>query len=324
MNNRYNKPIPCGWFAIEYSKDLAPKDVKPLTYFGRDLVLFRTESGEAVILDAHCPHLGAHLGHGGEVHGESIACPFHAWEFDGRGFCTKVPYAKNMPPKVVDKQAIGRYPVVEVNQMIWAWYHPEGAAPMWEVERHAELHSDEWTPMDTYDWQINSIIQETGENAVDIAHFVTVHGSPEMPDGKVTIEGYRRWTIMDSQQHAIDEQGNVDLSGENYDQGRLETYSFGPGQTFQKFSRMFDIVMMGTITPIDDQNIHMRFSFSMPKQQTSEHTLYANAFRDEIVRQVGQDIPIWENKVYLEEPTRCDGDGPIARYRKWFDQFYAA
>ena len=82
--------------------------------------------------------------------------------------------------------------------------------------------------------------------------------------------------------------------------------------------------MMGTITPIDDQNIHMRFNFSMPKQQSGEHNLYANAFRDEIVRQVGQDIPIWENKVYLEHPTLCDGDGPIAKYRKWFEQFYAA
>lgn len=324
MNNRYKKPIPCGWFAIEYSKELAPKDVKPLKYFGRDLVLFRTESGEAVLLDAHCPHLGAHLGHGGQVKGESIACPFHAWEFNGEGFCTKVPYAKNMPPKVDGKQAIGNYPVVELNQMIWAWYHPQGVAPLWEVERHAELHSDEWTEMDVFDWRINSIIQETGENAVDIAHFVTVHESPEMPDGHVTIDGYKRSTLMDSLQHAIDEEGNVDLSGENYDQGRLETYSFGPGQTYQKFSRMFDIVMMGTITPIDDQNIHMRFNFSMPKQQSGEHTLYANAFRDEIVRQVGQDIPIWENKVYLEHPTLCDGDGPIAKYRKWFEQFYAA
>jgi 3-ketosteroid 9alpha-monooxygenase subunit A len=43
-----------------------------------------------------------------------------------------------------------------------------------------------------------------------------------------------------------------------------------------------------------------------------------------IVHQVNQDIPIWENKVYLEEPTLCDGDGPIAKYRKWFKQFYVA
>jgi hypothetical protein len=26
--------------------------------------------------------------------------------------------------------------------------------------------------------------------------------------------------------------------------------------------------------------------------------------------QVEQDIPIWENKIYLENPLLCDGDGP--------------
>ncbi|MBW2939934.1 Rieske 2Fe-2S domain-containing protein [Zhongshania aquimaris] len=324
MGTRYDKPIPFGWFAIEYTSQLQIGDVKPLRYFGRDLVLFRTESGVASLLNGHCPHLGAHLGHGGVVKGESISCPFHAWEYNGEGFCTKVPYAKNMPPKFDGKQAIVRYPVVECNQMIWAWYHPEGIEPLWEVEPHPELHSAEWTPMDVYDWKFNSIIQETGENAVDIAHFVTVHSSPEMPVGEVTISGYQRSTVMDSLTEAIDEFGNIDRSGENFDMGRLVTSSYGPGQTYQKFSRLFEIVMMGTVTPIDDQSMHMRFSFSMPKQQSDEHKLYANAFRDEIVHQVEQDIPIWENKVYLDDPTLCDGDGPIAKYRKWFQQFYVA
>jgi phenylpropionate dioxygenase-like ring-hydroxylating dioxygenase large terminal subunit len=324
MSKRYDKPIPLGWFAIGYSAELAVGDVKPLRYFGRDLVLFRTESGEATLLNAHCPHLGAHLGHGGVVKGESISCPFHAWEFNGEGYCTKVPYAKNMPPKVDGKQAIGRYPVAERTQMIWAWYHPEGAEPSFEVHTIAELHSPEWTDVDTFEWEINSIIQETGENAADIAHFVTVHNSPEMPQGVVTMNGHTRCTLMDSKQEAMDEFGNIDRSGQSYDEGRLEAWSYGPGLTYQKFSRLFDVVMMGTITPIDDQNIHMRFCFTLPKQQSDEHTLYANAFRDEIVHQVNQDIPIWENKVYLEEPTLCDGDGPIAKYRKWFKQFYVA
>ena len=36
-----------------------------------------------------------------------------------------------------------------------------------------------------------------------------------------------------------------------------------------------------------------------------------------------QDIPIWNHKTYVEDPILCDGDGPIAKYRKWFSQFYA-
>lgn len=323
MTKRYDKPIPYGWYAIEYSSQLAVGEVKPLHYFGRELVLFRTESGEARVLDAYCPHLGAHLGHGGSVKGESISCPFHGWEFNGAGKCTEIPYAKRMPPKVDGKQAIGSYPIEETNQMIWAWYHPQNVAPLFEMETVEEFHSDQWLPMDTFDWTINTIPQETGENAADIAHFVTVHQSVGMPDAKVTMDGHKRITLMESEIQAIDELGNVDRSGENTAAGKLESWNLGPGFTYQKFSRMFDIVMVGTVTPIDEENIHLRFNFTLPKEQSAEHKLYAEGFRDEVVFQVGQDIPIWEHKTYLESPILCDGDGPIAKYRKWFQQFYA-
>ena len=55
-------PMPNGWFALEWSRDLHIGDVKPIEYFGEELVLFRTRSGEARVLDPFCPHLGAHLG----------------------------------------------------------------------------------------------------------------------------------------------------------------------------------------------------------------------------------------------------------------------
>jgi hypothetical protein len=64
---------PRGWFVIQFSDELGRGDVKPLRYFGKDLVLFRTESGKPAILDAYCPHLGAHLGHGGKVARPSAA-----------------------------------------------------------------------------------------------------------------------------------------------------------------------------------------------------------------------------------------------------------
>jgi 3-ketosteroid 9alpha-monooxygenase subunit A len=35
-----------------------------------------------------------------------------------------------------------------------------------------------------------------------------------------------------------------------------------------------------------------------------------------------QDIEIWETKIYRNDPVLCDGDGPITKLRKWYDQFY--
>jgi hypothetical protein len=55
---------PRGWFQVAYSDEVEPGKVLLLKYFGKDLVAFRAESGSLSALDAHCPHLGAHLGHG--------------------------------------------------------------------------------------------------------------------------------------------------------------------------------------------------------------------------------------------------------------------
>ena len=55
-------PIPFGWYAVAFSDELSIKEVKPLYFFAKDLVLYRTETGIPVLLDAFCPHLGAHLG----------------------------------------------------------------------------------------------------------------------------------------------------------------------------------------------------------------------------------------------------------------------
>jgi len=96
---RFTPPIPNGWFQVAFSHELEPGAVKPLRYFDKDLVAFRTEAGAISVLDAHCPHLGAHLGHGGKVKGGSIECPFHAWQFGTDGKCTAVPYAEHVPRK---------------------------------------------------------------------------------------------------------------------------------------------------------------------------------------------------------------------------------
>ena len=80
-------PIPFGWFCVMLSEELAAKEVKTFHVFGRDWVLFRGEDDKVGMTDPYCPHLGAHLGYGGEVVGNNIRCPFHHWEYDAEGWC---------------------------------------------------------------------------------------------------------------------------------------------------------------------------------------------------------------------------------------------
>jgi hypothetical protein len=122
---------------------------------------------------------------------------------------------------------------------------------------------------------------------------------------------------------AMDEEtGEVDLEGEEITFGHLVTKSIGPGQTVQYLKTYFDTIMVGAITPIDNQRVHLRFCFSQPETDSEDEQAMARGQIDATVFQVNQDIPIWENKRYQSDPILCDGDGPINKYRKWFRQFY--
>ena len=313
-------PIPFGWFAVAYSNELEVGEVRPTFLFGQHQALFRTESGEARMLEAFCPHLGAHLGHGGKVMGERLACPFHGWQLDGDGVVKEVPYAETMPRRAQEGACLHSYPVQERNQMIWAWYHPRRIEPTFELEDIPEFADPDWTELETYEWEIESHIQETGENAVDIAHFVYVHSARTMPKADITLDGCRRVTEMVSLSPKIGEDGTIDLS--KTEDSHLISRNWGPGMSCQTFDRAFKTVMMGTMTPVTNNKLILRFAFTKPRNLSEQFTVLTDGLVAETVRQVGHDIEIWKHKLYRDDPILCDGDGPVAKYRQWFRQFY--
>jgi phenylpropionate dioxygenase-like ring-hydroxylating dioxygenase large terminal subunit len=322
MSKRFPMPIPHGWYAVSYSDELAVGESRAVTYFGRELVIFRTESGQARLLDAYCPHLGAHLGYGihentgggGRIEGESIVCPFHGWKFNGEGECTEVPYARNMPPKITQQKCLTSYPITETNQVIWAWYHPQDEAPLWQVLDHDEANSEDWAPLQRYEWEMNTHPQEMAENAADPAHFLFVHRTASMPEWETVYEGPMSRGIQRAKMPTP--RGEVD--------GAIHTGSMGPGQGFTKFEGIADTFLMGLTTPIDEDRIQLRFAFTQPKVNGEVKTGGVNAgIIANIVGQLEEDKPIWEHKVYRPLPVLCDGDGPIAKFRKWYSQFYS-
>jgi nitrite reductase/ring-hydroxylating ferredoxin subunit len=313
-------PIPFGWFAVAYSNELAPGEVRPTFLFGEHQALFRTESGEARMLEAFCPHLGAHLGQGGKVVGEQLACPFHGWQLDGDGVVREVPYAEAMPRRAQEGACLYSYPVQERNQMIWAWYHPRRIEPTFELEDIPEFSDPDWSELETYEWEIESHIQETGENAVDIAHFVYVHSARTMPKANITLDGCRRVTEMVSLSPKIGADGTIDLS--KTEDSHLISRNWGPGMSCQTFDRAFKTVMMGTMTPVTNNKLILRFAFTKPRDLSEQFTVLTDGLVAETVRQVGHDIEIWKHKLYRDDPILCDGDGPVAKYRQWFRQFY--
>ncbi|MDJ0865112.1 MAG: Rieske 2Fe-2S domain-containing protein [Myxococcota bacterium] len=310
MAREFPFPIPNGWFGVAFRDELAPGQVKPIHYFGEDLVLWRGDDGVARVLDAHCPHLGAHLGHGGTVEGDAIRCPFHGWLWDGAGSCREIPYAKRIPPKA----RMRRWEVRERGNLILVWRHAAGEPPSFEVPDVPEFESDAWTDPERREWIVRSRNQELAENTVDEAHFHFVHRTNTVPETEsATIEGHLL--------HVVSRNRVETPRGEQTGHIDIQAHGFGYGTT--RFSGIADLLVVTSGAPIDDERVHMRLQFAVKKLADSDATRgVGKAFISEIERQFGQDIPIWENKIHLERPLLCDGDGPIALLRQWAQQFY--
>ena len=308
MSIDFPHPVPCGWFAVSASQDLPPGEVRAIAYVGRALVLFRTDSGRAQVFDAYCPHLGAHLGHGGRVVSETLQCPFHAWRFEVDGRCAAIPYAKREPASARARP----YPTIEQNGFVWIWFDPRGAPPAFALPELSEFASPDWVESFRHTWTIRTQIQEMGENGVDSAHFPAVHGSVDVPRSEVSVEGSRRKAVQYT--HLDTPKGRAS--------NVIEVHSIGMGFGFTRFTGICDTVSMNLMTPIDAESTE--FTVVFLQRQGDRREGVARAICRDLERQVNEDIPIWENKRYLPRPTLCDGDGPIAEYRRWCAQFYRA
>jgi len=306
MSVHFPHPIPTSWYAVAESADLAPRQVRALEYFGRQLVLFRTESGKAQVLDAYCPHLGAHLGIGGTVEGESLACPFHGWRFNKTGSCVDVPYAKRVPNGARARQ----YPTLERNGFVWAWYDPNNAEPSFDVPILEQVDSPDWEESARHTWRVATQIQEMGENGVDSAHFPTVHGSIAVPNADVTENGAHRRAIQYTEVN----------TSKGVTKNTIDVNTFGMGFGYTHFVSICETLSLNLMTPIDAESTE--FSVVFLQRSDAKGRGVAQAICRDLVQQVGEDIPIWENKLYRENPVLCDGDGPIAAYRRWCMQFY--
>jgi len=300
---------PTGWFFIDFSAELEAGQVKPVQAFGQELVLFRAEDGTAALLDAFCPHMGAHLGHGGTVESGGVKCPFHAWVFGQDGNCKDIPYAKKIPPKAKVKP----WTIQEVNGMIMAWHHIDGEAPGWEVPVVPELSDPEWSEPVRRNWKIRTHNQEMGENTVDVAHFRYLHGTKNYPEAVVEF-GY---PLMHMRAETLMATPKGDATGV------IESHVYGFGMALNRFLGLADTLLIATQTPIDDEIIDVTFNFYVKKMGNDDITRgVGKAFVDEVSRQLEQDIPVWENKIYVHPPMLAAGDGPVGKYRKWSKQFY--
>lgn len=321
--------FPNGWYAVTSLEELAKKKVLPIKALGRDMVAFKTESGAISVLDAHCPHQGAHLGHGGTIRGETIECPFHKWCFDTSGKCEKVPYSSCTPKG--KKSELHVYPITERQGMILIYYSSDYSAPTWEVADFAkDLEGGNWTSPRYTEIMMKTHIQEFAENAIDVPHFHPVHGSEEnsveldktQPFG-ANLEFDANLVYPGSGIGQFGKKVGVHLHWRFSGLGVFDNHVTLKGLPMELRQYFF-------FTPVDEENVRLQIALRVNKDKINLFTpfrylivkLIEKQNRKILIRNFEEDRAIWENKKFREHPLLCPGDGPVPHLRTWMKQFY--
>lgn len=327
MNAAQLYPYPSGWYAVGFSKELKPGEIKAISFMDKELVLYRTESGQAVVSDAFCPHLGAHFAKGGKIIGEEIQCPFHGFRFDCSGTCTATGYETKAPPKAKLKQ----WPTDEKNGVITVYHHTEGAEPSWHIP---DMDTTAWSELATAEYELQSHPQETTENIVDVGHFTWVHGYDGVTVNSETEANDHIMTVeygFDRAGRELGRSGKIRVNFKANAHGLV--YSFVETDIPKLGIKTLNFVLP---TPVGNGKVKLHLGMVITEMQSASklHPLAAIVPRTPLsklilkaafkgyCKDVLADFDIWNNKVHIPQPPIAKGDGPIPLFRKWTKQFY--
>jgi phenylpropionate dioxygenase-like ring-hydroxylating dioxygenase large terminal subunit len=317
---------PTGWFMVAWSDEIPTGTVKPLKYFGGHQVAYRTDAGELVMLDAHCPHLGAHLGHGGKVKDDCIVCPYHGWGYGPDGVNRFIPYEDR--PNV--SHSLRKWPVVEHHGCVFVWHDPAGGPPRWEMPNLFTCLPD--LPADEADYYRSypemSVKYEgepvhpqiTLENAPDTVHFEHVHRATVTPrllhwevDGPFYkgIGGFPVPTPDGGERMAL----------------KNHSISCGVGGSYSIFEGSYHYRLIFFTTPVDDATSDMFYSIWWPRDPGDDRDAppeeYIARAKKQFLTTLWDDLEIWRYQIYIETPAFAKQDAkPYGALRKWARQFY--
>jgi 3-ketosteroid 9alpha-monooxygenase subunit A len=315
MMDTSRHPYPNGWFRVAFSSELPRGGVKPLKYLGRDLVLFRGDDGKARVLDAYCPHMGTHLGHGGKVEGSTLRCPFHGWRFDGEGVCREVPFAKKIPPAA----RLACWPVEEVNGIIFVHHDAEGRAPSYRIPAIPEFADGARASRSLH---LRAPFSMLMENSLDVAHLSFIHDDvgyfepgavtrfeTEGARMRVTVEGTTRFLKRSSP-------------------ARTELDAHGPGFMVLRTDGPIETVLLLAGTPVEGDLVDSGVMAAAPKMWGG--ALVRRLVEPLLTRAVLGGLPgtkkeevVWEHLRYNPKPLLSSADGPIMKFRAWHGQFWS-
>lgn len=307
------QPLPYadGWFLACFAHELKPGQVRTVAFMGQDLVLYRTHEGLVRVVEPYCPHLGAHLGHGGKVDGELLVCPLHGLAFGPDGGCVRTG-AGDRPPRA---NLTARH-VREIDGAILVWADHAGRPPTWEMPPQV---FDAGSATHYVRHTLEGHAHDGVENSADVAHFSCVHG------------------LTDTQMsHRLDgEVFEISLSARWKGQRFLGTFrNHGVGCEIGLFEmpeigvRLNSIVHFVQIEPfkwrldLANQLSIARINRWPPMLRKLAYRVLAPIANFWIGWFITPDFVIWKTKRFVRHPRLTASDKTMIAHRRWASRFY--
>ena len=349
---RYMRPPPQyahDWFSPLRSTDVVAGKITNFTFMGHELIAFRDGAGKVVVLDAQCPHFGAHRGVGGTVEDGCVRCPFHGLHFDGNGQCVKGDFVAD--PRSLRHIKSPPWTVHEVAASIFIWHGPDRARPARPLRFAEPGFFDGWsTPVTNAGRRLapTNLFFPT-ENIIDVQHFYAVHRwqvnsidryPGEAPDGSFSALMRMTFTMgAQSELALVRRLGKAYTSSFDFDIAVL-----GPGMALS-ISKLgpeqgnLELMNIILITPVNPTDCHIRVVSSVKQSPSLDGRLgrlarrltglgpedvLARIFCAIATKDFDGDEMIWTRRMFLPNPKPLPDDGPIVAYRKWCERFWPA
>jgi len=208
------------------------------------------------------------------------------------------------------------WPVLEINQMVLIWHDIEKQDPDFYPNKIEACYSEEWSDYSMASFLVKNNCRELIDNMADKGHFGPVHQAP--------FEGF--WNEAKDHTYTQEMTANSPiLGGDLFSQATYE----GPAYMTTYMSAVQDgntveSRLLVSHLPLTMTSFQINFGVmvkKVPGMSKEEEDAFVQGYVDANNYAFGQDVAIWENKIYIPDPVVCDGDGPLHKLRKWYGQF---
>jgi len=315
--------FPRGWFAMATTAELGntPLAVRAM---GKEFVLYRTDKGAPVMLDAYCPHMGSHLASGQmsvalarspSIVGDQITCPLHGWRFGADGKCKAIPYSNVAIPRGL---GVKSYTARDYAGFVIAWHDPEHGEPDFEPAALPEWDDPRWIrgPIKSHG-ELPVHQAEMIDHHVDKVHIITVHGQDHVANWVTHIDGI----------HVSQRSTHRQLVGKppvTIESNYISDYR-GPGFMIMRIHGPQPMIVYSAGTPVENGTTRfwnstiLQSSGVAPGPEDFERlTMIGNAMEHAFI----EDHDILERKLPSINPKLIPGDGAFRAIRTWYRQFY--